>query len=389
LTWSQVAQVCPRDGATPCAGSVGARDLTGWVWGTADQVVELMGNYAPAILTAEPPSVGGPEYFGLASTFLAELRWTFYVSGYNFYHESNQGWTASTDEAGLPIAGSVAYGWWPPAGGFNVLATTDGANQYRGVYLWRPSGVDYSPPVITPSVSGTLGSNGWYVSNVSVTWSVQDPDSEITATTGCEPTIVATDTAGTTLTCQATSVGGTATASVTVKRDTTRPTLTCPSPVPVFQLGQVGALVTASVADATSGPAAAPAQALASTGSSGSFMVAVTGADRAGNRTTVQCGYQVAGPTCSGLTPTIVGTAMNDVIEGTNGRDIIVGLGGADTINGKGGNDVICGGDGPDTIDGGDGNDWIDGGASSDSIRGGSGTDTCISGETRMSSCEL
>jgi hypothetical protein len=30
-------------------GSLGTKDLTGWVWATADQVVALMGNYAPAI----------------------------------------------------------------------------------------------------------------------------------------------------------------------------------------------------------------------------------------------------------------------------------------------------------------------------------------------------
>src|SRR5262249_25069141 len=97
LTWSQVAQVCPRDGETPCAGGIGGRDLTGWVWGTADQVIDLLGNYAPNILTADPPSVAGPEYFGLASGFLsAALRWTFFVAGYNFYYESAAGWTAST-----------------------------------------------------------------------------------------------------------------------------------------------------------------------------------------------------------------------------------------------------------------------------------------------------
>ena len=87
LTWAQVAAICPRDGETPCEGAIGSKVLTGWVWGTADQVVLLMGNYAPEILTAEPPSVGGPEYFGIAANFLAELRWTFYVSGYGFYHE--------------------------------------------------------------------------------------------------------------------------------------------------------------------------------------------------------------------------------------------------------------------------------------------------------------
>lgn len=38
LTWSQVASVCPADGASRCAGAVGGRDLTGWIWATDAQV---------------------------------------------------------------------------------------------------------------------------------------------------------------------------------------------------------------------------------------------------------------------------------------------------------------------------------------------------------------
>src|SRR5262245_814893 len=290
-------------------------------------------------------------------------------------------------------------GYPPPSGAF-VVAAGGGVNDVspqRGLWLWSPSGTDHSPPVITPSVTGTLGSNGWYVSNVTVSWVVQDPESPIFATVGCDPVSVTTDTTGTTFTCQATSAGGTSSASVVVKRDVTAPTVTCPSPAPVFQLAQVGALVTASLADATSGPVP-PAQGLASTSTAGTFTTAVSGADRAGNRRTVQCAYQVVIPTCGGLAPTIVGTGGNDIINGTNGRDVIVGLGGADTINGMGGDDVICGGAGPDTFDVGAANAFTTGaagktdlpaGPGTDSIRGGNGTDTCTSGEVRMSSCEL
>src|SRR5512146_2044329 len=31
---------------------------------------------------------------------------------------------------------------------------------------------DTTPPVITPTVTGNQGSNGWYIGNVSVTWTV-------------------------------------------------------------------------------------------------------------------------------------------------------------------------------------------------------------------------
>jgi len=84
--------------------------------------------------------------------------------------------------------------------------------------------------------------------------------------------------------------------------------------------------------------------------------------------------------TCMGATPTIIGTAGNDIINGTSGDDVIVGLGGNDQINGGGGNDTICGGDGNDTIDGGDDNDSIDGGAGMNVITGGAGDDVIIGG---------
>ena len=47
LSWNQVAAICPRDGETPCSGSIGTKVLTGWIWATDDQVVELMGASSP------------------------------------------------------------------------------------------------------------------------------------------------------------------------------------------------------------------------------------------------------------------------------------------------------------------------------------------------------
>jgi Ca2+-binding RTX toxin-like protein len=313
-----------------------------------------------------------------AMTFLSEVtRPTGSITGYNFQHTWATGWTSSTDEDDLAMSGGVSFGWWPPAGSFSVGGggSTDQSSDTHGVWLWRPNDLDYSPPVITPSFSGTIGSNGWYVSDVTVTWNVQDPDSEISSRIGCDPTTVTADTAGTTLTCEATSEGGTATGSALVQRDTTPPTVICPSPAPVFQIYQLGAWVTASVEDATSGRASGPAQGIANTSAPGTFTTPVTGADRAGNRATTQCAYQVVIPSCNGLAPTRVGTSANDVISGTSGRDVIVGLGGADTINGPGGDDVICGGDGPDLVYGGEGKDWINGKASPDDLNAGNGND--------------
>ena len=405
MTPAQVAAFCPRDGETRCSGSVGTRDLTGWIWATADQVKALMGLYEPAILTADPPSVGGPEYLFSASEFIADMRTTFTVTGYNFHTSATSGYTSSVDEAGAPIRGHVGYGWYPIGGNFS-LGSASSINV--GVWLWRPVTDDLTPPVITPTVGGTAGSNGWHVSDVAVSWTVADPDSAVTSTDGCSSSSVTTDTAGTTFTCTATSGGGTATRSVAVRRDTVAPAVTCASPPQTFEIYQLGAWVRADVTDATSGPANPVAQgpAMANTNFAGTFSQIVTGTDRAGLRTSRSCAYVVAVPTCFGATATIVGTAANNVINGTAGRDVIVGLGGADTINGLGGDDLICGGDGPDVVNGGDGadridggaspddlnggrgNDFLDGGLQNDSLRGDDGFDTCISGETRRSSCE-
>jgi len=82
---------------------------------------------------------------------------------------------------------------------------------------------DATPPVITPQVVGTLGQSGWYVSDVALTWSVIDDESEVTATSGCDPGSITGDQAGTTYTCSATSAGGTSNESVSIKRDATAP----------------------------------------------------------------------------------------------------------------------------------------------------------------------
>ena len=99
------------------------------------------------------------------------------------------------------------------------------------------------------------------------------------------------------------------------------------------------------------------------------------------------------GPTCGGLTATIVGDANDNIIDGTPGNDVIVSGAGDDVVRGFGGNDTICledgedrasGGEGQDAIRGGDqddvligriGNDFLAGDAGVDVIRGGDGVD--------------
>jgi hypothetical protein len=76
---------------------------------------------------------------------------------------------------------------------------------------------DNTPPIVTYTVYGIVGTNGWYRGSssgnfITVNWSVSDPDSPIISTTGCEPgDPIAGPNKGTTRTCSATSDGGTTT----------------------------------------------------------------------------------------------------------------------------------------------------------------------------------
>jgi hypothetical protein len=85
--------------------------------------------------------------------------------------------------------------------------------------------LDATPPVVTPVISPAApdGADGWYSGPVSVTWNISDGESPVVSVTpGCAAAIPGDGT--TTLTCSATSAGGTTTVPVTVKRDSTPPT---------------------------------------------------------------------------------------------------------------------------------------------------------------------
>jgi hypothetical protein len=85
---------------------------------------------------------------------------------------------------------------------------------------------DNTPPAITPNITGTLGTNGWYKSDVKVSWTVTDPQSGIMTSAGCTPTDLTSDTGGTLLACSATNNAGLSnSASVTIKIDKTAPVI--------------------------------------------------------------------------------------------------------------------------------------------------------------------
>jgi hypothetical protein len=162
------------------------------------------------------------------------------------------------------------------------------STQYGRLRVVGGQPVDTTPPAITPEVSGALGDNGWYTSDVTVSWSVTDPESAIRSVVGGDTVVIDYDTPGTTLVCEATSDGGSAAASVTIKRDATPPVIHVVSPVngAGYLLGEPVA-VEWSATDALSGLDAAtgsqPSGAMLDTASVGERTLTVTARDSAGN----------------------------------------------------------------------------------------------------------
>ncbi|HEX5617245.1 MAG TPA: hypothetical protein VFX51_02425 [Solirubrobacteraceae bacterium] len=145
-----------------------------------------------------------------------------------------------------------------------------------------PESRDETAPEITPDVVGTIGDNGWYTSDVAVSWDVAESESSPTLTTdGCDATTIAADTSATTLQCAAESEGGDASGSVTVKRDATAPTIEIDAPD--YECHDDGAGVEECEGETSdNGP--------------GSRTLTVTATDRAGNEATQSATYSVPVP---------------------------------------------------------------------------------------------
>jgi probable HAF family extracellular repeat protein len=128
-----------------------------------------------------------------------------------------------------PVNGnhSVAHGINNRGLATGLVSTFEGGQfRFQGA-IWRyAADTEDSPPIVSATVAGTLGNNGWYVSDVQVSWNVVDPETGVSSTSGCETTNIIIDTPGQRLTCSAVNGAGvTGEGSVVVKRDVTPPTV--------------------------------------------------------------------------------------------------------------------------------------------------------------------
>jgi hypothetical protein len=158
---------------------------------------------------------------------------------------------------------------------------------------------DTTPPIITPHVTGTLGANGWYTSDVTVTWTVVEDDSAILASTCDLPFSQTTDVELVFAICYAESFGGESFSDVEVRRDTTPPTVVLGPPYGGETYAQGQQIPLALYCDdETSGVnpvncTSNQAGPYVNTSTVGSFVLSGTAVDMAGHTTTTSVNYTV------------------------------------------------------------------------------------------------
>jgi alpha-tubulin suppressor-like RCC1 family protein len=235
---------------------------------------------------------------------------------------------------GLTLSASGGLSGWSTATG-NYAVTVEGEDDNGFVasrsYMLVVSNDDTSPQIV-PTITGTLGENGWYVGNVQLSWSVSDPDSGLISSTGCDPVMLSNDTAGIAFTCSASSGGGTASETRTIKRDATAPTIPAAATTAPNAAGWYRGNVTVAhtCSDALSGVTACPASQLLSDEGSAVSSTAVVVRDAAGNTSApsnvVTVRIDKTAPT---LAPTVTPSRLllNAVATATaNGSDALSGI---------------------------------------------------------------
>jgi hypothetical protein len=192
---------------------------------------------------------------------------------------------------------------------------------------------DPTPPVVTPVLFGTLGTNGWYTTNVTLNWTVVDPESVILSTSGCDATTLTSDTTGKTFTCSATSDGGTTTVSKTIKVDMTPPSTTATPSRPADANGWYNHAVSVSFSgtDATSGISSCSSAKTYASPDSASASVTGSCTDNAGNVGTASFGLKYDATAPTGVTAVPARAADSN---GWYNHTLVVSFRGSDSMSG-------------------------------------------------------
>lgn len=205
------------------------------------------------------------------------------------------------------------------SGSFNLLPATFTVN------VVAPAPADTTPPAISYVLNPAApdGDNGWYTSNVTLTWTVTEsefPSSLIKV--GCVDQNITADQGEETYSCSATSDGGSAgPVSVTIKRDATAPTITGWSNGPQdgqsYYFGSVPAEPTCTASDSGSGLTAAECMVSGYGTKVGNHKLVASATDNAGNTGSEDRDYTVLAWTLNGFYQPVDMDKVNTVKAGS------------------------------------------------------------------------
>jgi hypothetical protein len=156
---------------------------------------------------------------------------------------------------------------------------------------------DFTPPVVTYQIAGTPGQNGWYIGDVTVTWTYEDPESTVDVIYCFNPYTQATEGSQFAI-CYVTSEGGETIVDVEVKKDTMPPIIALAPAYPETYAQGQQVPIALYCSDETSG--VPPVNCTMNqcgpnldTSTVGTFVLSATAIDMAGHTTTTSTSYTV------------------------------------------------------------------------------------------------
>ncbi|HTE57731.1 MAG TPA: hypothetical protein VK694_03220 [Verrucomicrobiae bacterium] len=189
--------------------------------------------------------------------------------------------------------------------------------------------LDTTAPVISYTFSTPPNANGWHKAPVTLNWTVQDAESTVISQTGCAQVTVNTD-GSYAYFCSATSAGGAANQSVTVKYDATLPVVGRTLSTPANANGWHKADVTIDwqATDTGSGSPTDPANTVASTQAANVTYTSAQSCDLAGNCATgsAQVSLDKVAPTQSNFTPAMLFLVVGSQNFSTTATDALSGV---------------------------------------------------------------
>lgn len=292
-------------------GGFESGDTAGWS-GSGHAVVTSYSGYQAPAGSYFGIVFGGCPTNELAQSFSASAGDT--LSGYAFFKNNDSaGWNDSGDVR-VVVAGDgsstvlfsssgsqtgsyngtpwTAWSYtFPDSGTYSIsIRSSNGGD----CHVHSVTGLDIGP-VLTPSVTGPTGNDGWRTGDTDVSWAVSGTQGP-TTTSGCDPTTVTADTAGDVFTCSVTDSSGVTSKSVTVKRDATAPTnvtfVDGPQQGGLYHASAIPAEPTCTADDATSGLASCVVTGYST--APGDQSMTATATDIAGNVSTASVSYTVA-----------------------------------------------------------------------------------------------